>query len=207
MKEKQLSRWLKIGKLGIIVLAIVLLLIVGLGVELYQLYSVYGNIEVVESKVVGFSVKGLPVPSEVIIIFRIIVHNPTEYSITIEKFYYEIYVEDTFLTSGQKENINIPPGITNIDLDIHVTAYDAIKVLLGIFSEGAGEMYWKVRGKVTIPIKLFGLIKVFSIDVPYDAEGTYTLTLSKTEEYFPSTMQPSITMEAVEFQIKHEIVY
>jgi len=199
MKIKQLSRWLKIGKLGIIALAIVLLLIVGLGVELYQLYSVYNNIEVIESKIVGFSVKGLPIPSEVTIIFRITVHNPTEYSITIEKFYYEIYVEDTFLTSGQKENINIPPGITNIDLDIHVTAYDAIKVLLGIFSEGAGEMHWKIRGKVTIPIKLFGLIKVFSIDVPYDAEGTYTLTLSKAEEHFPRAMQPSITMEAVEF--------
>jgi len=138
MKIKQLSRWLKIGKLGIIALAIVLLLIVGLGVELYQVYSVYNNLEVIESKIVGFSVKGLPVPSEVTIIFRITAHNLTEYSITIEKFYYEIHVEDTFLTSGQKENINISPGATNIDLDIHVTAYDAIKVLPGIFSEGAG---------------------------------------------------------------------
>ena len=71
-------------------------------------------------------------------------------------------------------------------------------------------MRWKIRGKVTIPIKLFklfGLIKVFSIDVPYDAEGTYTLTLSKAEEHFPSTMQPNTMMEAIEFQIKHEIVY
>ena len=73
----------------------------------------------------GFSVKGLPEPSEVTIIFRIIEHNPTEYSITIEKFYYEIYVEAMFLASGQRENI--PPRATNIDLDIHVTAYDAIK--------------------------------------------------------------------------------
>lgn len=170
----------KIGKLGIIAVVIVLLLIAGLGVELYQLYSVYNNIEVVESKIVGFSVKGLPIPSEVTIIFRIIVHNPTEYSITIEKFYYEIYVEDTFLTSGQKEDINILPGATNIDLDIHVTAYDAIKILLGIFSEEAGEMHWKMKGKVTIPVKLFGLVKVFSIDMPYNVEGTYALTLSGT---------------------------
>ena len=66
MKGKQLSWWLKIGKLGIIVLIIVLLLIVSLGVELYQLYSVYNNIEVIESKIVGFSVKGLPIPSEVL---------------------------------------------------------------------------------------------------------------------------------------------
>lgn len=175
---------MKIVKLGIIALTVALLLIVGLGVELYQLYSIYSNVEVVESKTVGFSVKGLPIPSEVTMILRITVHNPTEYSIIVEKFYYEIHVENTLLTSGQKENINISPGTTNIDLDIHITAYDAIRVLLNIFFKEGGEMSWKVRRKVTIPIKLFGLIKVFSVDVPYAAEGTYMLTLSKTEEYF-----------------------
>lgn len=140
------------------------------------MYSIYKSMEIIETKIVDFNVEGWPIPVGATITFRVTVNNPTEHSVTIEKLYYEIYVEDTFLASGSKEYITIFPGQAHINLDVHVTTQDALRTLAIIISEGGKEIHWKIRGVVRIPIKLFNMVKIASIDIPYEAKGTYSLS-------------------------------
>jgi len=138
--------------------------------------SIYKSMEIIETKIVDFNIEGWPIPVGATITFRVTVNNPTEHSVTIEKLYYEIYVEDTFLASGSKEYITIFPGQTHINLDVHVTTQDALRTLAIIISEGGKEIHWKIRGVVRIPIKLFNMVKIASIDIPYETKGTYSLS-------------------------------
>lgn len=164
-------------RLAIVIVA--LFLISGLAVYGYQTYMLYKNVKVVKVEPIGFNVEGWPLPSAVTITYRIIVHNPTGYSLTIEELYYEVYVEGNYLTRGYKENIYISPGDNPIDVDVRITTADALNVIANIIRKGSREIYWEIRGELTVPIKLFGILRITSIDVPYKVEGVYTVIPSE----------------------------
>lgn len=98
--------------------------------------------------------------------FNVQVNNTGYIDVTIEKLYYKVYVENQYLGEGTKENILIRRGINNIDICLAVKPEDAVKVFLITLSRKE-TINLAIEGYIHIPIKSFGIIKLWTLELPF----------------------------------------
>ncbi len=97
-------------------------------------------------------------------------------NIEIEKLYYEVYIEGKYLGSGEKENIVIHRGENEIILSLKTTPSSVVRTLLLTLTKDKVEI--TVKGKILFPIKSFGVIRLWTAEIPF--EKTETVVLERT---------------------------
>lgn len=98
--------------------------------------------------------------------FNVQVNNTGYIDVSIEKLYCKVYVENHYLGEGTKENILIKRGVNSIDICLAVKPRDAVKVFLTILSEKE-TINVTIEGYIYIPIKSFGIIKLWTLELPF----------------------------------------
>ncbi|WFO75037.1 LEA type 2 family protein [Desulfurococcaceae archaeon MEX13E-LK6-19] len=96
--------------------------------------------------------------------------------IEIEKLYYEVYIEGKYLGSGEKENIIIHRGENEIILTLETTPTSVIKTMLLTLTQNEIEI--TVKGKILFPIKSFGVIRLWTAEIPFEKTETVVLELT-----------------------------
>ena len=99
--------------------------------------------------------------------FLITVNNTGIIDVSIEKLYYKIYVQGEYLGEGSKEDIVINRGVNRINLCLKAPPSSALKaVILPILNKGKVNV--TIKGYIDIPIKSFGVIKMWTLEIPYE---------------------------------------
>jgi len=168
------------SKKSIFAVIIVVVILLGLGVYGYELMTVAGSVSV-KASVKSVSVEGFNPPFDfypdaIHLTIRLDINNPSSFSAEIDRVIYKVYIEDHFLGEGIKENIYIPAN-TELPLDIDFTARtsDILNIIADQLKRGDNAIDYRVEILATIPIKLFGVVRVFSIDIPYTKKGYYII--------------------------------
>lgn len=130
------------------------------------------SIEVSEVRAVKYRV----IDNEVELEFVIHVVNNGVIDIELDKVYYEVYIEGEYLGYGEKENIIIHRGENNLVFTLKTTPKEVVKtMLIGLLEK---EVEVTVKGKVVLPIKSFGLIRIWSVEIPFEKTKVVTLVKS-----------------------------
>ena len=169
----------------IIITVIITVMIAGTGVYVYQLKTAAENISIESATIAGLDVVDGLMPSMVIVTLRFDVNNPTPYDVVIEKMYYNVYVEGELLGKGVEEDIYIPANsVTPVDFTLEIPVgslaslvWNAIK---GVIT-GEGILHYEIKGKIIVPVKLFGSVSMTSVEVPYNYAGVYETTPGASE--------------------------
>ena len=171
------------GRVSLAIALIVVLVLAGLGLNFYQLYMVAQNIKIEEVKISSIMLEGVnPLlfdyyPDKVIFMFTVTIDNPSEYSLTIEKLTYKVYIEEQYFGEGEKENIHIPSKTkTQINLTLQSKTQNLLKIVEKILKTKEKTINYQINGTITIPVKIYNL-KIFNINYPYNQKGTYKITL------------------------------
>ncbi len=162
--------------LGIVLAVVLIIIILGLIVYAYQLKTVAENVEVSRATVVDADLEGL---SKVVLTIRLYINNPSGYDVEVSKIYYNVYINDEFFGSGVKENIYVPAGSEKpIDIKLEVPGESLVSVLWSslknIFTNG-GKIDYDITGRVVVPVKLFGAIRMGEVEAPYSIPGEYEI--------------------------------
>lgn len=112
--------------------------------------------------------------NQVEVCFNVQVNNTGYIDVTIEKLYYKVYIENQYLGEGTKENILIKRGVNNIDICLTTKPNDAIKALFITLSK-KGAINVTIEGYIDIPIKSFGIIKLWTLELPFEESQEVTL--------------------------------
>lgn len=112
----------------------------------------------------------------VVVEFVVKIVNNGLIDIEVEKLYYEVYVEGNYLGYGVKENIIIHRGENEISLTLKAPPSSILKTLLLTLTRDKVEV--TVKGKISFPIKSFGVIKLWTAEVPF--EKTVTAVFERT---------------------------
>jgi LEA14-like dessication related protein len=115
--------------------------------------------------------------NKITVCFKIQVNNTGYIDVNIEKLYYQIYINGKYLGEGTKENLVISRGVNNIDICLVTTPSDILRVILVTALLHREKVNVTIKGYIDIPIKSFGIIKLWSLELPY--EETYQINLSK----------------------------
>jgi len=158
----------------------VFVIVLGLGVYAYQLIVV-ANALSVSASVTSVSLEGFNPPWDfypdvIIFTIRVNINNPTSYSIEIDRIFYRVYIEDHYVGEGYKEHIYISPSsVTPIYLDFRVSTSDVLEIIADLLKSGDNAIDYRIDMVITIPIKLFGVIRIFSLDIPHIETGFYVI--------------------------------
>jgi len=162
-------------------------------------------------------------PDAISIVFRILVFNPTDYSVELDRLVYTIYIEDHYLGSGVKERIYISAnGETPLYLKFTARTGDALRIIGDMVKQGDTAVDYKIEGHITVPVKLFGIIRLLSIDVPFEKSGYYVIPIkipgtkptikginaywSSTQVRLGSTVNAIVEVERVEARGRLDVV-
>ncbi|WP_244372440.1 hypothetical protein [Staphylothermus marinus] len=118
-----------------------------------------------------------PTKNKVIVCFRVQVNNTGFLDVSIEKLYYKVYIDKNYLGEGYKENILIKRGINNIDFCLEMDPSDALKIILMRALTTHEKVNVTVQGYIDIPIKSFGYIKLWTLELPY--KETYYVEINR----------------------------
>lgn len=166
------------GGVGKVFAVVLLILIAGLGIYFYQLYTAAKEVEITRISIVSFEVKGFPTPSKILMELELYVRNPTNTYIELEKLSYIIYINGKYAGEGLREYILIPANSeTPIKILAETTLSDILKLIATLIQEGKRSIVIEVKGMMHIPIKLFGTIKTITVSQPFEISETYTLLL------------------------------
>lgn len=99
--------------------------------------------------------------------FKLQVNNSGPIDVVIEKIYYKVYINNKYLGEGVKENIMIERGENNIDICLSSKSKDIINSILSTL-KGRGKVNVTVKGYIEVPIKSFGVIKLWTLQLPYE---------------------------------------
>ncbi len=141
------------------------LLVIGIIVYFAMLYVTSQNItvEVETIKTVNYK----PFNNNVEACFMLRVNNTGLIDVTIEKLYYRIYVDGEYLGEGTKENIVIEKGTNLIEICLN-TSPDKIAKSVLVTAIGKGKVNVTVKGYIDVPIKSFGIIKLWTLELPFE---------------------------------------
>lgn len=162
---------------------IILILILGVGVHFYQMYTVAKSIEFKGASIDSFSIEGFnppfdPIPDAISLRFRVLVYNPTSYSLELDRLTYTFYIEERYLGEGIKENIYIRPnGETTLYFDFTTRTGDILRILGDMIMRGDTAIDYEIKGIATVPVKLFGAVRIFSVEVSFDQKGYYVIPI------------------------------
>ncbi len=109
--------------------------------------------------------------------FVIEVNNTGLIDVTIEKLYYKIYVQGQYLGEGVKENLVIGRGTNEETICLETPPSDALKTILVTLIH-KGRVNVTVKGYIDIPIKSFGLIKLWTLELPFEKTVEVNLVAS-----------------------------
>jgi len=163
--------------LEILLFIVILIIVIDIGFQLYQYYSLSRNLSVEGLRLHGVEGKEyiLGIPTKLILRLGIIVRNPTSYTLYVEQLSYSVFIEGKLLYNGVKRSIMVPAeSNTTLGFDLEITASDVVAMLWNVLRKGS--LQYRVNGTIQIPIKLFNTIKIFGISVPYDVQGTLTVS-------------------------------
>jgi len=159
-----------LGKGKIVATIIVILILVGFGYYFYQLYTVAKNVKVEDATISNISFEGF---NKIFITFKVVVNNPSNYGVTLEKITYEIYFDGQYLGEGIKKDIYIPSNSKKpIYFSLETTGTNVVNLIKNLLKQKI--INYKVSGIISLPIKPYGTIKILTIDIPYTIKGTYT---------------------------------
>ncbi len=123
------------------------------------------------------------------VIFVIEVNNTGYIDVDVEKLYYEVYIDGEKLGEGVKDGFVIHVGTNTIELYLDSAPSDAIKALFEAAKQTGKPHNVTVKGYVDIPIKSFGVVKLWTARLPFEKTSqlyieTYT-NKSKPGPHFP----------------------
>ena len=140
------------------------LIVIGIIVYLGLLYQTSQSISA-DVKSID-SIRWIEFPDKIRIIFTLEVNNTGVVDVTIEKLYYRVYIENEYLGDGIKENILIMRGRNLIEVSFDTSVKHLSTGLIRILMQG-GRFNVKIDGYIVIPIKSFGIIRLWSAEVPF----------------------------------------
>ena len=152
------------------------LIVIGIIIYLILLYVTAQSLA---AKVTGIESVGFdPLSNSVKTCFTVQVNNTGPLDVTIEKIYYKIYVDNKYLGEGVKKNIIIGKGSSNIKLCLTAESKAIADSLAEIIVHG-GKVNVTVEGYVEIPIKSFGVIKLWTVQLPFKKTVEVNIYTSK----------------------------
>lgn len=169
-----------------ILLIIIAIILVGMLIYVYQITTVAQNLR---ARIVlnNFDIKTTAgvIPNSILIDLRVYIDNPTKYDFEARRIHLEIYVEDQYLTSIDKNDIYIPSDETKpVDFNLEIKSTDVLniakEIIKELISKGDRRIKYEIKGRIEIPIKLFGIIPIFDIDMPINISDYYTLPIPLT---------------------------
>ena len=104
-------------------------------------------------------------------------HNPTGYTVPIEGLTYSVYVQGTLVARGASSHLVIHGGENSVALPIDVRLAGiepALQWLLRALVKG-GAIDVEVRGVVEALVRWFGLVRLFTVSIPYHVESSLPL--------------------------------
>jgi len=106
------------------------------------------------------------VPTKIDLDIRLKIHNPTDYTIAVDKLTYEIYINNRFVGQGVKQDLVIHgDGESDITMPVSITSADAIAAIIEVLKTGTIQVM--MRGAIDVPVRWFGIIEIFTITTPY----------------------------------------
>ncbi|RLF22936.1 MAG: hypothetical protein DRN15_07825 [Thermoprotei archaeon] len=150
----------------VVLIVIVVLLLIGVIAPLAQTYVAYRELVVEELMIrrIGIDVMAKEIILELIVRMR----NPTSYSIEADVFYADMYFDEEYLGYIERASIIIPPGVSEVSFHAKIEMIKIPRMVLRMISEGQGRL--RLKGYVMVPVKLYGMIRLFSIQVPFEVE-------------------------------------
>jgi len=145
---------------GVLTGLIVIGIIVYLGLLYQTSQSISADVKSIDS------IRWIEFPDKIRIIFTLEVNNTGVVDVTIEKLYYRVYIENEYLGDGIKENILIMRGRNLIEVSFDTSVKHLSTGLIRILMQG-GRFNVKIDGYIVIPIKSFGIIRLWSAEVPF----------------------------------------
>ena len=108
-----------------------------------------------------------------------LVDNPSPYSVEIERLQYMVYIEERYLGDGFKEDIYIASHATTpVYLSFRATTSDILRIVGDLIKRGDTTIDYSIKGSIRIPVKLFGIIKILSVNIRFEKKGYYVITNS-----------------------------
>ena len=179
-----------------IVLTMIAILAIGIGVHLLQLNEIKNNLKVegVELSNVKVTDSIAGIPTKVELDLKLKVHNPTSYTLDIERLTYAIYIEGRLFGRGSLRDLVIPAYSTySIPIVLEISTVDMVSTVIDYIRSGGFNV--KVSGVIDIPIKFFGLIKLFTVSAPYAIERYVTASGAYIPTVLTLNKPPSIVSE------------
>ncbi len=141
------------------------LLVIGIIVYFALLWVTSQNIAAEIKEI--YTVKYSPAEDKIQVCFLVEVNNSGVTDVTIEKIYYKVYIQGEYLGEGSKEDISIERGRNELRLCINIPPTSAVKTLL-VSLLNKGRVNVTVKGYIDIPIKSFGIVKLWTLELPFE---------------------------------------
>ena len=145
---------------GILTGLIVIGIIIYLGLLCQTSQSISADVKSIDS------IRWIEFPDRIRIVFSLEVNNTGVIDVVIEKLYYRVYIENEYLGEGTKENIFITRGRNLIEVSFDTSVKHLSTGLLRILMQG-GRFNVKIEGYIIVPIKSFGVLRLWSAEVPF----------------------------------------
>lgn len=148
------ARWVALG--------IVSFFLVGIGFHLVQLYQLRDQIKISDLRLADWKFRELPPKLEL----ELVLHNSGASSLVVDGLSYTILLEGNRIGSDAIRDLVIPAqGTGYIPIRISLGAGDLVKLIGSVISSGGFDL--EAYGSALVPIKLFGIIRIFQIEIPY----------------------------------------
>lgn len=145
-------------------------ILVGVGVYLYGMYQAGTSLKVEDVNIK--SLDAMP-PTSARIKAEVHFFNPTDNAIYVKNLLYRTYIEGKYVGEGYKIELPITPGKSKESFDYEFDMRDVFSAI-----KPKDMINITVRGKVDVPLKVFGLFTWKTITVPYQ----YNKTVIVSEE-------------------------
>jgi len=145
---------------------LILVGVVGIAYDLIRVKHAAEQLKVVDVGVGSVNLSGFPVPTKIDLDIRLKIHNPVDYTITVDKLTYDIYINNRFVGQGVKQNLVIHGnGESIITIPVSVTSADIVTAIVEVLKTGTIQVM--VKGAIEVPVRWFGIIRVFTLTAPY----------------------------------------
>ena len=145
------------------------LLVIGIIVYIGMLWYTGQNISVNVERIEELRYN--PFKDELSLDIVVEVNNTGLMDVTIDKLYYEVYIDEQYLGRGNREDIVIHRGRNEILLSFNTKTPDAARTLLTT-ALARGHIRVTVKGYVDIPIKSFGVIRLWTLELSFEPSST-----------------------------------
>jgi hypothetical protein len=157
-KRSDKRRWIKL--LTILIIIIILFSAI---LNLYFIYAAARSLDVKPKRVESVKLISL---ENYEISFILTLNNPTNTELRIDQVTYDVHIENDYLGSGIRKDLTIGPGSSDHSFSFHFNIFDLSTVVRNQLLSLSITIY--ISGSVTVPIKLFNILKVSEVTVDYE---------------------------------------